>query len=269
MIRSFLIASVSSLALISAAAAADLPTVKGPPPFVPPPPPPPFSWTGFYFGINGGYGGDRFAYPFALGPVGPLSATGSFTETSGGFLGGGQVGVNYQMPGNNVVVGLEADADATSIRGQVGFNATAPALGTVSAAAGSHINFIGTVRGRLGYAFDRVMPYITGGFAYGSVSDYGNITGAGVFPFALGASQTNTRTGWTVGAGLEYAITNNLTFKTEYLYMDLGQATLFNGAVLGAVPVFLGERTTTHIVRAGLNWKFDWAPPPAPVVAKY
>ena len=144
-----------------------------------------------------------------------------------------------------------------------------PPFLTANGEAGSHINYIGTVRGRVGYAVgDRFLPYITGGLAYGSVSSYGAIATAGVLPFGVGASQTNTRVGWTIGAGFEYAITNNFTFKTEYLYADLGRSTLFSGTVLG-IPAYVGERTTAHIVRAGINYKFDWFAPPAPIVAKY
>ena len=123
MIRSLLIASVSSFVLVSGAFAADLPSVKGPPPYMPPPLPV-FTWTGFYVGLNGGYGGNQFVYPFSLGPVLGVVANGSASLTSGGFLGGGQVGFNYQVPASAFVLGLEADADATSIRGQLGFNAS-------------------------------------------------------------------------------------------------------------------------------------------------
>ncbi len=260
------LAAAAAITISSSVFEADLPSQKAPPVYVPPPPV--FTWTGFYVGINGGYGGDRFAYPFRIDGL-----SGQAAVTSSGFLGGGQIGFNYQWPTTNYVVGLEADADATSIRGQVSASAGFGGL-SASAVGGSHINYIGTVRGRLGYAlFDRFLPYVTGGFAYGSVTAYGNaniaVPGGGA---GVGASQTNTRTGWTVGAGVEYAITNNLTFKTEYLYVNLGQNTLLSGSFAvpgGAIPYYLGQKTDAHIARAGLNWKFDWLAPPIPVVAKY
>jgi outer membrane immunogenic protein len=84
---------------------------------------------------------------------------------------------------------------------------------------------------------------------------------------AISASQNNGRPGWTAGGGFEYAITNNLTVKTEYLYVDLGTNTLLNRNLFSVVAVNIHQKTTANIVRAGLNYKFDWFLPP--VVAKY
>ena len=125
------------------------------------------------------------------------------------------------------------------------------------------------MRGRAGYAFDRFLVYATGGFAYGQVNSEVDIAvpnGGG-----LAISGTPLRTGWTVGGGFEYAITNNLTVKTEYLYVNLGNDdALYNGLILGDVNANVHQKTTANIVRAGLNYKFDWFAGPAPVVvAKY
>lgn len=273
MTRLVILAGVSSLALLSSAWAADLPTTKGPAPYVPPPQQA-YDWTGVYIGINGGYGGNPYTYPFNVSFAGFNALTGQFSLTSGGFLGGGQAGINYQVPSTNFVVGVEADGDASSIRGQLGFNAFSPIGGglTLNAAGGTHLDYLGTVRGRFGYAFDRVMPYVTGGFAYGGVDNYGTIgVAAPGFNFGVAASHHSTQTGWTAGAGVEYAITDNLTLKTEYLYADLGTSTLFSGNPFpfpAPINVYIGEHTTAHIVRAGLNYKFDWLNP-APVVSKY
>jgi outer membrane immunogenic protein len=252
-----------------------------------PPPPPAPTWSGFYVGVNGGYGGDRFVYPFdvnapVLGGLNLLN--GSASLTSSGFLAGGQIGYNYQFPTSNIVLGVEADADWTSIRGQLGLNANVPAGGiagpagaSLSAVAGSHVEYFGTARARLGYAFNNIMPYVTGGFAWGETNSYYNINaallGAGG---GLAGSEHNGQDGWTAGAGLEYQITPNLTFKTEYLYVNLGTHTLLAGDIgnlVGVAPVGVNfdirERTTMNVVRAGLDYKFDWFAPPAPVVAKY
>lgn len=240
-----------------------------------PPPPvpyvPAFTWTGFYIGANLGFGGDRFVYPFSA-VAGGVAVAGSASITSGGILGGGQVGYNWEFP-NNVVLGFETDFDGAAIRGKVTANAGGAIGGPFGAAvsAGSRINYIGTVRARAGYAFDRFLVYGTGGFAYGQVNTAASL-GAGVGALgaaAIATSQNNGRTGWTVGGGFEYAILNNLTLKTEYLYVNLGTNTLTNQNLLGVVGVNIRQKTTANIVRAGLNYKFDWLVPPPAVVAKY
>jgi outer membrane immunogenic protein len=228
----------------STAFAADLPSRLPPPPV---PYVPAFTWTGFYIGGNLGLGGDRFQYPFGIFDAG----TGQTTVTSSGIIGGGQVGYNWQLP-NSFLFGFETDFDGAAIRGKVTTYANTP-LG-VAAEAGSRINYIGTVRGRVGYALDRLLIYGTGGFAYGQVND--SISGAsGLLGLGgVSTSQNYTRTGWTAGAGVEYALNENLS-------------TIFNSLALG-VPVGINQKTTANIVRAGLNYKFDWFLP-APVVAKY
>ncbi|MCI0467004.1 MAG: outer membrane beta-barrel protein [Beijerinckiaceae bacterium] len=249
------------------ALAADLPASAPPPvPFVPA-----FSWTGIYLGANIGFGGDRFVYPLSVAvPAVGGAASGSASITSSGVLGGGQIGFNWQFQ-NNFVAGLEADFDGAAIRGKVAANIGGAIIVPFGAAAqaGSRINYIGTVRGRLGYAWDRFMIYGTGGFAYGevnsSLSAAAGIAGAAA---TFTTSQNSGRTGWAAGGGFEYAILNNLTVKTEYLYVDLGTNVIFNSTVLGAAGITLSQRTTANIVRAGLNYKFNWFVPP-PIAAKY
>ncbi len=288
MFRSLLLSSALSLAAIGGTFAADLPSTKGEPVYTPPPPPPP-TWTGFYIGVNGGYGGGQFVYPLdgaltgamgvgTLAPGGGVSGNGNANITSSGFLAGGQIGYNYQFPASNFVAGVEADIDWTSIRGQLGasLNASDAAGDSLSANgyAGSHLEYLGTARVRLGYAFGNLLPYITGGFAYGQTSSYYNLSyttsgpNIGSNSGDYGNSAQHFQTGWTAGAGLEYQITPNLTFKTEYLYASLSPATLYS--ISGTGFYFnLQERTTINEVRAGLNYRFDWFAPPAPVVAKY
>ncbi|REF89531.1 outer membrane immunogenic protein [Methylovirgula ligni] len=282
MLRSLLLSSALSLMAIGGAFAADLPSTKGEPVYAPPPPPPP-TWTGFYLGVNGGYGGDRFVYPFdgyATEGEGEgattISGNGNANITSSGFLAGGQIGYNYEFPASNFVAGIEADIDWSSIRGRLGASLNVGDVFSADADAGSHLQYLGTARARLGYAFGNILPYVTGGFAYGQTSSYYNVnydvdgdTGA------FGDSVQHFQTGWTAGAGLEYQITPNLSFKTEYLYVSLSPATLYSisGDIgdTGSYNFSLRERTTVNIVRAGLNYRFDWfePPAPAPVVAKY
>jgi len=261
------IALVAMMSLISGAAfAADLPAEKGPPSFVPPPPPPP-TWTGFYVGVNGGYGGGQFTYPFnATTGAGASIVNGNANITSSGGLAGGQIGFNYQFPGSNFVAGVEADADWTNVRGNLGINVNTPG-GSFNANAGSQLEYLGTARARLGYAWNNIMPYVTGGFAYGEDKSY--VSAAFTPGPGIALSKFNNHDGWTVGGGVEYKITPNLSFKTEYLYVNLGSRSLlnFNSGQRGGFS--LREDPTVNIVRAGLNYTFDWFAPPAPVVAKY
>jgi outer membrane immunogenic protein len=226
----------------SAASAADLP--RKAPAYAPPPPP--FSWTGFYIGINGGWGGDKVRYPFD-DPAVPVSGEASLT--SSGALGGGQIGYNYQFA-TNWVAGLEADIQWSNIKSEVAATASFPG-GGLSLNAGTELKWFGTVRGRLGYAWDRVLLYGTGGFAFGSDTTTLNASAGGA---AIAFSHDNDKSGWTAGAGLEYAITNNLSFKTEYLYIDFGTDNVTT-SVLG-LPASVDEHPTVHSVRAGLNWRF-------------
>lgn len=250
MLQKILISSATIALLSCSASAADLPTKKAPPAFAPPAMA--VSWTGFYIGVNGGYAGDQYKYPFSAN-LGGAAIDGSATITSSGFVGGAQVGYNYQFA-PSWVGGLEADIDAASITGQLSLSASSGGT-TLSATAGSKTDYLGTVRARLGYLVtDRLLAFGTGGFAYGDVKSSVNasLTGLGSF----GASKTSDIDGWTLGAGVEYMINKNWTFKTEYLYVDLGDATLLSGSGRG-FSYNLKVHTTDNIVRAGLNYKFD------------
>ncbi len=182
---------------------------------------PAFSWTGFYIGLNGGGGFGRSAW----------DSTGSF-NTSGGLVGG-TIGYNYQI--GQAVVGLEGDVDWANINGTTN--------NLCGLGCKTKDSWLSTVRGRLGYAADRFMPYITGGAAFGDVK-------ASTPGFAGGSSD---RAGWTLGAGLEFAVAQNWSLKAEYLYVDLGK---FNcGGACGAA-VTDNVSFTTNLVRAGVNYHF-------------
>ena len=222
--KKLLLASVGMLALgITSASAADIALRRAPPP----PAPvytPAFTWTGFYAGINGGYGwggSTSFSAPFAL----------SSFDTSGGLVGG-TLGYNYQM--NQIVFGVEGDIDASWIKGSSicgGFTCQ------------TKNSWLGTLRGRIGYAFDRFMPYVTGGAAFGDI----RATTPGF------AGVTNTNAGWTVGAGLEFAIAGNWTAKAEYLYVNLGK---FNCGLSCGLTATDNVSFSTNLVRGGVNYRF-------------
>ena len=176
-----------------------------------------FDWTGFYAGLNGGYGwGDS-----------KFTGAGNANTSPEGAILGGTIGYNYQW--GQTVFGVESDIAWNDAKGSA--NCT---LGTCE----TRSNWLGTTRARLGYAFDRLMPYVTGGAAYGDVK--ARVPGVG--------SDSDTQFGWTVGGGLEYAVTPNWTVKAEYLYVDLGK---LNCAACGGDVKF-----NENVVRGGVNYKF-------------
>ena len=195
----------------------------------------PFSWSGFYLGIQGGYGfgqTDAVSAPFGTG----FNQTYSY-DTSG-FLGGAHAGFNWQA--SQLVLGLETDIEASNIGG-TGF-------GSLGAGHRTNIDWLGSLRARLGYASGNTMYYATGGLAYGGVS-IDKSAGRGLEPFA---SYSDMRTGWTLGAGVEHAFTPNITARIEYRYTDLGGVDFMSG-----VGGFADHSDVTFgAVRAGLSFKF-------------
>jgi outer membrane immunogenic protein len=187
-----------------------------------------FQWTGFYAGVNGGHG---------FGTVSREPAGGGVVSdnNTGGWALGAQAGYNVDMGG--FVLGGEADLQWSSIS----YDEKLGAPGTLKAG----VDGFGTVRARAGVAFDRVMPYVTGGVAFGnstiSLTDPANVV----------TSQTNTHMGWTIGAGLEAAATDNITLKAEYLYVDLGTQS-YSTAPGGNIDV----TQRFGVIRAGINYKF-------------
>jgi outer membrane immunogenic protein len=167
-----------------------------------------FNWTGFYAGVHGGY---------AWG-----SSAGTHPD---GFVGGGQVGYNYQYSSTGVL-GLESDISATSISDTVG-------------GVKFGMDYLGTIRGRAGYTMDRVMFYVTGGAAYGR----------GALEIA-GLSNDQFHWGWTLGGGVEAMVTPNVSARLEYLYVDLTKETY--QSVLG--PTNIGYNA--NLIRGGINYRF-------------
>ncbi|MBY6241402.1 outer membrane protein [Methylosinus sp. Sm6] len=235
-----------------AAIAADLPSRKAPP-MMPPPPPPPPVWTGFYLGANvgGGWLDNAAGRNSTVGWNGQAWVRGAAnaadrSTSNGGVVGGGQVGYNYQLT-PLFVVGLETDIQASNI----GDN-DPPFYGVTRA-----VDWFGTVRARAGVTLFRpdLLIYGTGGFAYGDIRLK--------HPAAFGGTIGQTGTGWTAGGGLEWLFAPNWSAKVEYLYTDIG------ASEWGGVNTF-EQRVHIHSVRAGVNYHFNlFAPPPAPVVAKF
>jgi outer membrane immunogenic protein len=231
--KKVLLGFVATAAIVAAAPAlaADLPPATAPVQYYKAPPPPMATWEGFYIGVEGGGGWGHTTQtdstPFSSGQY----------NVSGGLLGG-TLGYNWQF--NNVVLGLEGDGSWADINGS-----TACAGDTCSA----KLDALGTVRGRLGYAFGNVLPYVTGGLA---VAD---LHGAESGPFAVG-SGSSTVTGWTAGAGLEWMIVPHWSIKGEYLYTDLGHQTVFTDTFPGGTSASEQENFKANIFRGGINYHF-------------
>jgi outer membrane immunogenic protein len=319
MIVNKLLASAFTLSfLASSGFAADLPSHKAP---LPAPPPPAPLWTGFYAGLNAGYSwSNANALGTATGVIKPfpadvgappffgqgssaaaLSATGVANAPMGGFIGGGQIGYNYQF--NNFVAGVEADIQGATVSGGGGFlNAAIEPVFRNDLAVSNvdtrrSVDWLGTVRGRVGYLLaPNFLVFGTGGLAYGGItattrllngwSDVGNLPCSGIACSAssLGGigSVSKTAVGWTAGGGFEWMVMPNVSLKAEYLYYDLGAAAwTTTWSVSGFIPSFIpifpqaGSFLSAHrahfdghIARAGVNYHFDFGAP-APVVASY
>jgi len=260
-----LIVAVALAAFGTSALAADLPR-KAP---VYAPPAPLFTWTGFYLGVNaGGIFGSQGNFqtigtPGFIG-LGPTLVPGSLGTNNNGFIGGGQIGYNWQF--GATVIGLEADFDGTTLSKSASFTSAATVLGTtLTTSANAKLDYLGTVRGRLGFVpMDRLLIYGTGGLAYGDVKTTTSVVPNAVPGGLWSGSSSSVRTGYAVGAGLEYAVTNNFTLRGEYLYYDLGNTTtsaLGNGLIRGIAPLngidYISQvREAGSIVRAGANYKF-------------
>ena len=288
--KGLLIASAALAVLIGTPAlAADMP-LKAPSP----PPAPIANWSGCYLGLNAGamISNDHYDLSMAGGFLDPANIFSnpannsqlnhSYTPNPGGITGGGQIGCNQQT--GTWVWGVEADMDGasrlstTNNYGPAGpFTGAPPGL-----LAASHTeqvtkgaDWYSTVRARLGYTVTPTwLIYATGGLAVGEIKSSTNVQ-FGADQFFLGSlgftgSQTVTRTGWTVGAGTEWALGSNWSVKAEYLFLDFGSLTYLSacsGALcLGGLPVSWQThvRTEESVFRLGVNYKFG-----GPLMAKY
>jgi outer membrane immunogenic protein len=300
--KKLILAGLAFGALVAPAFAADMPLKD--PVYTKAPPPAPCIWCGFYIGANAG-GTWSSSSSVAVNSVatqdfgpGPSSyAAASAAGASGsvpagsrsGFIGGGQIGYNWQMPGilpRTWLAGVETDIQGGSGRGSgtLGTNVGPlaffgnPDVVTTSVASTSKLDYLGTARGRLGYLFTpALLLYGTGGLAYGGVKAstaitqsnndctfspvaciQGNTSTAGAF--------SQTRAGWTAGAGFEWLFTQQWSAKVEYLHYDLGSVTFANGALVTTNGTFPGAggpaivnsasslKFSGDIVRVGVNY---------------
>jgi outer membrane immunogenic protein len=226
---------------------------------------PAFSWTGLYAGLHAGYGfsgsdniettGQAAAN---VGTVASGARPGSVNLERRGFLGGGQAGYNWQM--NGIVFGIEADISKTDLEETT--RVATNVGGVRNNDFRSRLDYLGTVRGRVGVALDNSLFFFTAGLAYGDVENSANFFGTagsgGVRQFT--GSSSGVETGYAVGGGVEHAFAAHWTFKAEYLYYDLGSNTVGVNLIPGSGGVGTGYNSRFdndgHIVRAGLNHKF-------------
>ena len=206
MLRGLLLTSAATALLTGGALAADLPRRAPPPVFTPVPV---FTWTGAYFGINAGYAFTESDTIRTTG-IGALQNNvnnnlrrANVRVSQDGFTGGGQIGYNLQLtPGSGIVVGVEADAQYTDLQRSVTQSIFLPAINPnqLTNTYRTDLGFLGTVRGRVGYAFDRVFVYGTGGFAYGDVTQ--SVTLQTNAPVTYFGGRARIVSGYAYGGGI-------------------------------------------------------------------
>jgi outer membrane immunogenic protein len=237
------ICAAAFVALVSPVHAADMPgrVAKAPAPVAAPI----FNWSGFYAGLQGGYGWGKSRH---IDVGGGPALTDQFSID--GWLGGATLGYNWQLAAP-WVLGLEGDFSFSGIKGAVrGLSGSFGCSSSVGCL--TDLNWFGTARLRAGVVSGQSLLYVTGGVAYGEIFAYSNIPDFG----------TVKRTGWTAGAGWEQAFTSNWSAKFEYLYVDLGEFEYDSDGPYRTDARF-------HVVRAGLNYRFATGKAPGPVMTRY
>ncbi len=238
-----LAAAAATVAAGPAALAADLP-VKAPAstalPYAP------YNWTGLYVGgnVGGSWGAHRHTAVTFTG------ATVVSDAKPDGVIGGGQIGYNWQT--GSWVMGLETDIQGSGQKDTISHAIAAGGTETTS----DKLDYFGTVRGRVGYAWDRHLLYFTGGWTYGRGTIDSTTLVAGVTHMAT--HHNNSTDGWNVGGGWEWAFADRWSARVEYLYVDFGSDSASTRSIVtphGTVRVSTND-LTDNIVRAGLNYKF-------------
>ena len=250
------VTSAIVFALLSGTAlAADLPSRRAAPVYVAPAPLPIFTWTGLYVGGQVGY---DFGYDKSLARATSTAIGLASTSTSErGIIGGAHVGYNYAtqpLPfmgnslGASAVFGVEGDVNGTSAGANFG-------LGGIDVTHNQNVQ--GSIRGRVGVAFDRLLIYGTGGAAFGGFNNHYVNTLNG-----LTDNFDHTRVGWTAGGGAEYALTNNWSVRAEYRHTDFGRS-VDNLAASTGGGVSVHQHDVENQILAGFSYKFDMLSPPA------
>jgi outer membrane immunogenic protein len=238
----FLLATAAMIAFASPAVAADMrvPVYKAPPPIAPV-----WSWTGCYVGGHAGYLRGSATEWIVRTPGGDFYGQSLGEHDADGWVAGAQAGCDYQFAGG-FVIGIQGDYGLTDAEGHH------DSTHEIGVAYHSKVKSLATTTGRIGYAWDRFLGYVKGGGAW-ERDNYWATT------IILGTAYTalETRPGWTIGIGGEYAFTNFLSGFVEYDYYDYGtQQVGLTPQISGLRPAFVDIRETTGVVRAGLNFRF-------------
>ena len=250
--RSLVLAALCAVVSVQVASAADMPTKA---PAYKAVEPIPYNWTGFYVGGHAGYGwGSNQSTATSATTSFPVGFVFDRANMSGG-LGGGQLGFNYQVA--NWVLGVEGDYSWADIKGDETSFSPLIATHTIS---NSKLTWLATATGRIGYAWNNWLPYVKGGAAWthndGNTTTINNASGA-VTATAVGSE---TRSGWTIGAGAEYGFWNNWSARLEYDFLDFGTAsvgrTFTSGSLIGTTATRDNE-LHVHVVKAALNYRFN------------
>lgn len=270
-VKKLVLAGIAGIVFAGAASAADLPApvYKAARTVAPVP-----AWSGFYAGVNFGYGWDSGASGLPISTTDPLlaafivdfAASGSYPDrmspSAHGAIGGGQVGYNWQFQ-SRWLAGIEADLQGAGIKGTDTQARTPLFFEATSTSLSKSISWFGTVRGRVGFLVDpQWLLYATGGAAYGETklgfgminTDFGCIVGG---TLCVNGTSSSVRVGWTAGAGIEAMLAPNWSFKAEYLYIDLGRQSV--NFLAFTAPVSFSPSPVFHeqIARAGLNYHFN------------
>jgi outer membrane immunogenic protein len=230
-----MLSTVALVALTGSALAGDLPSRKDVPVFTPPP----FSWTGFYAGAE-------------LGAIFPTISGHGFSSTTTLGLGGGLVGYNYQV-NPSFVIGLEGDGGGVFGSAHAAANVWSPYYSSTAV----NSSYYADIRGRLGWAQDRALLYVAGGAAFGNAQTIYQLP----WGSAPGITVNSSRTGWTIGGGLDYAFTDNWIGRVEYRYTNLGTENYHYTYVTDSVKAYSSQVLFAAIYKFGA--------PAAPIVAKY
>ena len=285
MMKTVLMSAIALGAMAVAATAADMPargSAVAPAPYVAPV----FTWTGFYLGVNAGaawHSNDNcpgyYDYTWSSGII--ASRVSAFAPACNSddtaFTAGFQGGFNWQM--GAVVFGLEGDVNWIGNDNKHGFGAYAYNGKYYTLDASPRSTMLGSLRGRLGWSFDRALLYMTGGAAFrnstngDSISVYSAASnGTLLATYATNSDRSNV--GWSLGGGLEWAFTNNVSLKIEYLHsqFDRGNNLFVTSTSSYNAYAFRNDNSTDSIdvVRFGINYRFGGpTPAPAPVLARY
>lgn len=198
-----------------------------------------YNWSGVYIGVQAGYGWNDNEYS---------GAGGSQDFDSDGFVGGLTAGANWQD--GQLVYGIEADISYSDVDGSL-YGTNTGFIPCADAGCTAEIEWFGTGRARLGYAIDNFLPYITGGFAFGRVRGTADYQACDL-PSGSTCSYDDTEFGWTVGGGVEWGLTQQISVKAEYLFIGFG-APDFNNAPTGDASA---DDISLNTVRLGLNYRF-------------